>query len=285
MSAASQPPRSGATAEGAFDRAAAFAAGPSRIPRNFVYWLLAAVAALGLGGVALERLVSAVGLNPTPAAVTTPPTTSRPAGAASAFEHSTPVPGRLASFMGLETLTPGTAGPISLVDERGQTVSLAAERHKAVVLSFFDGRCNDIGPVLGAEIREADADLGAAAGRVVFLTVNTDPAATAVSGLDEAVARTGLGHLPNWYMLTGPLSELNTVWRAYAVTVTFDTVTRTVSHIDVMYFLDGRGRFAYSATPFADESRPAGSYVLPRSEVARFALGVATYAARIGGRP
>ena len=44
------------------DRAAALAAGPSRIPRKFWYVVLAAAAALGIGGALLEHLLSAVGL-------------------------------------------------------------------------------------------------------------------------------------------------------------------------------------------------------------------------------
>jgi cytochrome oxidase Cu insertion factor (SCO1/SenC/PrrC family) len=261
------------------DRAAAFAAGPSRIPRRFWYVLVGAAAVLGIGGALLEHLLSVVGLNPTAAAVTTTtrPRPSPPAGS----EHETAVRGKLASFIGLTSMTPASAGPISLIDERGRTISLSSYRGKVVVLTFFDGRCNDICPVLGAEIRQADADLGARARGVSFLTVNTDPAATAVSGLERVLATTELGDVPNWHMLTGPLSELNSVWRAYGVSVTFDTATRTATHNDVMYFVDGKGRFVYGASPFANERRPSGSFVLPPAEIARFAFGIATYAARI----
>lgn len=263
------------------DRAAALAAGPSRIPRKFWYVVLAAAAALGIGGALLEHLLSAVGLNPSAPPVTT---TTRPSPAPTAAgERGTPVPGKLASFIGLVSMTPGGARPFSLVDERGRTISLSSYHGKVVVLTFFDGRCNDICPVLGAEIRRAEADLGARAGAVSFLTVNTDPASTAVSGLDRALATTKLGVLANWHMLTGPLAELNSVWSSYGISVSFDTATRTVAHNDVMYFLDGKGRFAYRASPFANEARPSGKFVLPGAEISRFALGIATYAARIEG--
>ena len=113
-----------------------------------------------------------------------------------------------------------------------------------------------------------------------FLTVNTDPAATSVSGLQKAVA-TGLGRLANWHMLTGPLSELNNLWRAYGIVVSFDPATRTALHNDVMYFLDGEGRFQFSATPFADESRPSGVFELSAQQTREFARGIATYAAQL----
>ena len=37
-----------------------------------------------------------------------------------------------------------------------------------------------------------------------------------------------------------------------------------------MYFLDGTGRFRFSATPFANERRPSGTYELASSEISRF---------------
>jgi len=272
----------GASAEGTVDRAAAFAGGPTRIPRRFVHLVLFAAAVLGVGGALLEHVLDATGINPTAPSVTTPTRTPRPVAAqSSSGEHEAVVPGELAAFMGLTRTTPGQARPISLVDERGQRFSLADESARVVVLTFFDGRCNDICPVVAGEIEQADADLGELTRRVSFLTVNTDPAATAVSGLQGVRIRTGLGRLSNWHMLTGPVSELNTVWQSYGITVSFDTATRKVEHNDVMYFLDGEGRFRFSATPFADESRPSGVYELPSAEITQFARGIATYAGEL----
>jgi cytochrome oxidase Cu insertion factor (SCO1/SenC/PrrC family) len=260
------------------DRAAAFAAGPGRIPRKFVHWVLFAAAVLGIGGALLEHVLSAAGINPTPPATTTP---AKATTVSQGAEGETKVPGKLAVFMGLDSMAADPARAISLVDERGQVLSLAGERGKVVVLSFFDGRCNDICPVVAKEIVQADARLGTPAGRVSFLTVNTDPSTTAVSGLDEVLARTGLGRLTNWHMVTGPLSELNAVWLDYGITVTYDTSTRTAEHNDVMYFLDQQGRFRFSATPWADERRPSGTYTLAAAEISKFATGIATYASEL----
>lgn len=265
-------------AEGSVDRVAAFAAGPSRIPRNFVYLVLAGAALLGIGGALLEHVLSVTGVNPSPPAVTTPTPSSHQVTASSSAEHEATVPGALAALMGLSRMTSGVARPFSLIDQGGQSLSLADEQNKVVVLTFFDGRCNDICPVVADEIEQADARLGGLAGRVSFVTINTDPDATAVSGLQGVLSKTGLDRLSNWHMLTGPLSELNAVWRSYGVTVTFDTATRTVEHNDVMYFLDGQGRFRFSATPVADERRPSGAYYLPSAQIAQFAHGIATYA-------
>ena len=92
-----------------------------------------------------------------------------------------------------------------------------------MVLTFFNAPCNDICPVLAAEIEQADADLGAAAADVEFVTVNTDPAALAQSAEAPAVSGTGLGALPNWHMVTGPLASLNPIWKAYGVSISVST--------------------------------------------------------------
>ena len=84
-------------------------------------------------------------------------------------------------------------------------------------MTFFDCPCQDICPVLSAELREADADLGPEAAHVVFLTVNTDPVVLPAGPALTAAAASGLGTLPNWYFLTSSLSRLNAVWRAYGV--------------------------------------------------------------------
>jgi len=274
-----QPSPTGSSPARPVDRAAAFAAGPTRIPRKFVWVVLSAAAVLGLGGALLEHVLDAAGVNPTP--TTTATTIVAPRPLAAGGERESVVAAEPAAFLGLDRMTPGEARPFSLVDERGQTVSLADERSRVVVLTFFDGRCDDICPVLAAEIAKADSDLGASAGRVSFLTVNTDPAATAISGLSNVLTKTALGRLPNWHMLTGTLSELNAVWQSYGITVRFDAVTRTVEHNDVMYFLDGEGRFRFSATPFGNERRPAGTYQLASNEISEFARGIATYAYRL----
>ncbi|HMD45710.1 MAG TPA: SCO family protein [Acidimicrobiales bacterium] len=262
------------------DRAAAFAQGAPRIPRTFFYWLLAGAAVLGLGGTALEHLFSNAGLNPTPARGAT----TRPAGRPAGVRARTPAPlgASLRSFLGLSSLRPRPAPAIALVDQAGQPVSLAAQRGRVVVLTFFDGRCNDICPVLGAELHQAQAALGARAAGVTFLTVNTDPSALTPAGLAPAATVTGLGAVANWHMLTGPLPTLDALWRAYGVTVTVATGTGAIAHTDVMYFIDPKGRLRLEASPFADESL-TGAYTLDPASVARFGNGVATYAEQLGG--
>ena len=160
---------------------------------------------------------------------------------------------------------------------------MPAQPGRVVVLTFFNAPCNDICPVLASEIEQADADLGTQAGDVEFVTVNTDPSALAASAETPAVNGTGLHALPNWHMVTGPLTSLNALWKAYGVSITVETKTRLEAHNDVMDFLDPQGIVRYRATPFADESS-TGAYTLAAPSEARWAQGIATYAARLVGQ-
>jgi cytochrome oxidase Cu insertion factor (SCO1/SenC/PrrC family) len=266
----------------AFDRAAAFAATTPPVPRKFVSWVLAGAAVLGLGGLGLEHLFSATGINPVPAARSTSVTkttnqaapTPLPSGYRAQLQASLP------SFMDVTSLQDTPAPPIDLIDQSGQPYSLPVSATKATVLTFFNGPCNDICPVMAAEIAQADADLGAEAAHVEFVTVNTDPSALSVSGLAGAEAASKLSTLSNWTILTGPLSTMDAIWRSYGIAITVVQKTGAEAHNNFVYFIDPQGREIYRAAPFANESR-SGIYSLPSSDIDRWATGIAAYALKV----
>jgi len=234
---------------------------------------------LSLGGLLGEHLFSAAGLNPSPTPAKSPTTTAplrSPSPPAADRSLDAPLP----AFMGLSQPRPRPAPPFTLTDQAGQPSSVPAQPASVVVLTFFNAPCNDICPVLAAEIEQADADLGPAAAHVEFLTINTDPSALAQSAEAPALNGAGLGALPNWRMLTGPLATLDSVWRSYGVSITVDEKSGLEAHSDVMDFIDARGDLRYRATPFADEST-TGTYSLPAASIARWAVGIATYAGRL----
>ena len=266
------------------DRASALTQGTPAIPPNFVFWVLGVILVLSVGGLVGEHVFSFVGINPTP--TSTPTTAARVAPAATpgapvpATDHALNAP--LASFMGVSAPSPRPAHPFTLTDQAGLPWSVPTQPPKAVVLTFFDAPCNDICPVLASEIEQADTDLGPLAARVEFLTVNTDPTALAQSSDAPALGGTGLGALPNWRMLTGPLASLDAVWKAYGVSISADTKTGLEAHNDVMDFIDAQGDLRFRATPFADESA-TGAFSLSPAAITRWARGMATYAERLVG--
>ncbi len=270
--------KSASSATPPIDRAAALAQGAPGIPVKFVYWALGVVLVVSLGGLLGEHLFTSSGLNPVPTATPAPVATTAPSAAVSTPDRS--VGSALSSFMGVSTLTARPAPSFALADQNGQSTSVPAQPARVVVVSFFDAPCNDICPVVAAEMEQADADLGAQAADVEFVTVNTDPSALAQSAETPVLNRTRLTALPNWHMVTGPLAALNAVWKAYGVSISVDKRTHLEAHSDVMAFIDPRGDLRYRATPFADEST-TGAFSLPVASIDRWGRGIASYAERL----
>jgi cytochrome oxidase Cu insertion factor (SCO1/SenC/PrrC family) len=269
------------------DRAAALAEGAPGVPSHFVWWLLGAVLVLSLAGLLGEHLFSSAGLNaPSVSTTTTAPSPLRtnPGDAPAPPPAGAALGASLPAFMGLTSPSPRPAPPFTLSDQQGASVSVPPSPPRVVVVTFFDAPCNDICPVLAKEIEAADADLGARAGQVEFVTVNTDPAALAASAASPILTGTALGTLPNWHMVTGPLATLNAVWKAYGVSISLSTGTGVEAHNDVMDFIDASGFLRYRATPYADQSTKGGTFTLPPAVEARWGKGIATYAERLIGR-
>jgi cytochrome oxidase Cu insertion factor (SCO1/SenC/PrrC family) len=255
------------------DRAAKFAENPPAIPRKAILVAVAAFVVLGLGGVVADHFfggpvqdasADTAGTNPPSLTTGTPKTTS-----------ASQLPSSLPALLGLTKLEPSAATAFTLETPSGTAVALASFHQKVVVLSFFDSLCDDICPVLATELREAIADLGPDADKVVMLTVNTDPLATSPAAAAPAEEAGGLGSTKQWHFLTGPLTQLDTVWKAYGVSVEAQKQTDLVAHNNVLYFVDPDGRLRFRATPFANES-PSGKFSLPASTQSRFASGIAS---------
>lgn len=245
------------------ERRAALRAGRAPVPPKFVLLVVAVFVVLGLGGVVLERVVGTPGQAPiaAPQPVPTPSTL--------------PITPR--SILGLRVLA-GQASPrFTLVDQRGSTWSLAAQRGRVVILAFYNEPCNDICPVLGAELRSSISLLGTNASRVEVAIVNTDPTHALAVSRPPALVRTGLAGLANVVFLTGTLRELNTVWSDYGVQVRLGAPPARALHNDVLYFITPRGDLHALATPFANESRQ-GVFSLDRASRTAFAAGIAEVA-------
>jgi cytochrome oxidase Cu insertion factor (SCO1/SenC/PrrC family) len=194
---------------GNIDRLEAFVRGAPRIPPRFTLWLLGAFVVLGLGGVALDQGLTAVGLNPTAPVVTSgSPTSLTAAGpdptasGQSPTVVSAPIPASESALMGLSSLSGRAAPPIALSTTNDGHVGLQQYRGMVVVISFFDATCDDICHVLAAEMAQADADLGSGAQHVAFLTVNTDPLSTDRWPPPSQVFA-GLKPAANWTFATG----------------------------------------------------------------------------------
>jgi cytochrome oxidase Cu insertion factor (SCO1/SenC/PrrC family) len=262
------------SADGA--RPAAPTASPAPVfPRRMVNAIVAAVVALVLLTVVINRVASSVG---GPATTTSTTTVHRVIGGTAPPPASTELHAPLRDLLGLTTLLGHhRAAGFSLTDAAtGRAVSVASLRGQVVVLTFADATCKDICPILAAELRVAATDLEKSSVRATFVTVNTDPLAT--SPKDATILNQPLlASIPGWMFLTGPVKTLNHVWTDYGISITVNRTTKAVSHNDLLYFVRKNGSLAWTAIPFADQSR-GGTYSLPQAVIDRFGAGIAKYA-------
>ncbi len=277
------------------DRKAALRAGSVPIPRKFVLWVAAGFLVLGLGGIVAEKVIGNAGVG---ALMSTPVTTlagtggtdtvgnvPTPGGGGAAVlppsqPSAPPLSASPSAVMGLSHLPGGSAPKVDLSSQSGAAWGLRQAKGKVVVLTFFNSECDDICPVIGQEITEADRLLGTRRQQVEFVVVNSDPLDTSLTPTPPALTQTGLAGLANLTFLDGPLTDLSNVWRRYGITVALDNTTRVITHNDAMYFIDPAGRLDLEASPFANEDT-LGIYSLQPAVIHTFAEGMAQSATNL----
>jgi protein SCO1/2 len=111
-------------------------------------------------------------------------------------------------------LPPGTRAPdFRLTDQDGRTVSLSLLRGQTVVLAFPYSRCGAPCVVIAQQIRGALDELPQA---VPVVLISADPAGDTPANVRRFLASVSLNGRASY--LTGTLSQLRKVWRAYRVT-------------------------------------------------------------------
>lgn len=159
------------------------------------------------------------------------------------------------------------APDFTLIDQRGNPVTLGDFRGKTVVLTFIYTHCPDFCPLTAERLRAAYAGLPAnRQDKVVMLAVTVDPARDTPAALQAFSAQHGLADNPNWHTLRGDDATLQQVWRAYGVdpgtmmamphdmSATPAVTSGTLAHTNAVYLIDARGRERVLLTSVAEES-------------------------------
>ena len=142
-------------------------------------------------------------------------------------------------------LDPGTrlsapAPDFALTDQFGGRVSLRTFRGKVVILAFNDSECTTICPLTTTAMVDARAMLGPDASRVQLLGIDANPTATSVADVRSYSALHGM--LRQWRFLTGSLSELKQVWKAYKIDVAIEQ--GQIDHTPALFVISPDGRLA-----------------------------------------
>jgi protein SCO1 len=147
-------------------------------------------------------------------------------------------------FKGHAVRTP--APDFTLKDARGETVSLAEQRGKLVLITFLYTNCPDVCPLIAANLNGALRELGAKRDQVRVLAVSVDPKGDTPKAVR---AYEKLHHLvPEFRYLIGSRTELEAVWAKYKVTAVAED-PELVDHVAYTLLVDrsGKGRVLYGS--------------------------------------
>ncbi len=252
------------------ERARAFAGtmvgGRATYSKRTVTRFLIALFLIGISGSIVEILAGRH--TPAPVSTTSSPPITTPVVA------GTLPSARPNSILGIKSLRRTLAPAVSLTTSTGAAWSLTSQRGHVIILTFYDAACQDICPVLGAELRQTIADLGSRAAPVQVAIINTNPHLTAPSASQRALADPGLSGYRNVVFLNGPLGRLIPIWTHYGITVSAARTSSLVTHTNALYLIDTTGHLVMRVTPFANQTSD-GRFRLDQAEMAHFASALA----------
>lgn len=182
--------------------------------------------------------------------MTRPRLTRRAAAAAAALALSTAAVAAAAGpqFDGPTIANPSPAPLFTLRDQDGQTVSLAHQRGRVVLLTFLYTHCPDVCPLTAARLDAVLAALGSQRTRVRVLAISVDPAGDTPAAVQRFVREHRL--LPQFRYLTGPPATLKLLWARYGVRSLKQAGGDRVDHTLYTLLLDRalHGRVLFDAT-------------------------------------
>jgi cytochrome oxidase Cu insertion factor (SCO1/SenC/PrrC family) len=154
------------------------------------------------------------------------------------------------------------ASPFRLTDQRGQMVTLASLRGKAVLLTFLDPVCTTDCPVIAQEFKAAGTLLGAQASRVELVAIAANPTYYSTEFTQAFTRQEGLSDVPDWLYLTGTLAQLRSIWNQYGIDVKDLPAGAMSAHNDIAIVIDPSGhiRQEIDADPGPDTTSSQSSF-------------------------
>jgi cytochrome oxidase Cu insertion factor (SCO1/SenC/PrrC family) len=196
-----------------------------------------------------------------------------PMAIAAASPNADPIINQAVNGNGTITDTP--APTFDLVDQQGRAVSLQTLRGKAIALTFLDPVCTSDCPVIAQEFRMTNGVLGADARRVALVAIDANPRYIQTGYLDAFDQQEGLGRVNNWLYLTGRLTQLQAVWRAFGEEVNYEPGGAMVDHSEFAYVIDpaGHTREILNTDPGPATNATQSSFTVTLANALRRTLG------------
>ena len=117
-------------------------------------------------------------------------------------------------------------------------MSLSQFRGRVVMLSFEDSECTTVCPLTTQSMVLAKELLGKAGSSVQLLGVDANPDAIKVANVMDYSRVHGM--VNQWDFLTGSLTQLKSVWKAYNIDVQIES--GQIDHTPALYIIDQQGR-------------------------------------------
>jgi protein SCO1/2 len=134
------------------------------------------------------------------------------------------------------------APPLALPHYTGQPVSLAAQRGKAVLVTFVYTHCPNVCPLIISNLAAAQRGLGAEARHLQIIAVTVDPRRDTPTAVRTFL--TNRGALGRMDYLLGSSGQLRRTWKAWDVAISTGKNKLTDGHSSIVYGITASGRMA-----------------------------------------
>ena len=113
-------------------------------------------------------------------------------------------------------------------------------------MTLLDDVCTSDCPIIAQEFKAADGLLGADADRVELVAIEGNPRFIAPDYLQAFDHQEELTGMPNWLYLTGSsVSDLQQVWQAYGMGVSYLPGGAMIDHSEFAVVIDASGHLRY----------------------------------------
>ena len=123
--------------------------------------------------------------------------------------------GESTEILGTEYRDPPDAPDFTLFDQNGDIFRFSDHDGKVIVVAFVYTACPDICLIISSNLDYVEENLGDHSDEVVLVSVTIDPARDTIRHLSEWTEQRGY----DWFHLTGPVSELQEIYRSWNVIV------------------------------------------------------------------